>query len=119
MRRKNALLALAALVAVPLAALGVSRVVRHDDPPATEPPPKKDEPRPTVDEEEEGRSEPGGTLVVLGLFGILAALGTLVAAFVFPPGYVAAVLVFGLVSLLGLVVLYVHFLAHARNDSTP
>ena len=66
-------------------------------------------------ESREGESEPGGTLVVLGLFAILGLLGVLVAAFVFPPGYVAAVLVFGLVSLLGLVVLYVHFRAHASG----
>ena len=117
MRLSKGLLALAALTAVPLAAFGLARArKRHEPEPPPEPKPLEAKKpasggRPNIAEDADG-SEPGGTLVVLGMFGILAALATLVAAFVFPPGYVAAVLVFGLVSLLGLVVLYVHFRAH-------
>ena len=114
MRRSQTLLALAVLAAVPLVALGISRAVHCES--TTEPKPSEEKKsdsnaRPNVANESAESSEPGGTLVVLGLFAVLAALGTLVAAFVFPPGYVAAVLVFGLVSLLGLAVLFVHFRA--------
>lgn len=115
MKRRNILLGLAALVAVPLAAFGLARAT-HSPAPAQkeEDAPKED--RPNVAGENEEGSEPGGTLVILGLMGVLAALATLVAAFIFPPGYVAAVLSFGIVSLLGLVVLYVHYRAHHPLD---
>ncbi len=64
-----------------------------------------------------GGSEPGGTLVVFGLLGLIAAVFLAVAVFVFPPSVVAACLTFGPVSLLGLVVLYVHFKAHSEKES--
>lgn len=115
MKLPKGLLAVAAIAAVPLAALGLSRAIHRVPIPETEPPEEKkpaSKERPNVANENAEGSEPGGTLVVLGLFAILAAAATLVAAFAFPPGYVAAVLVFGLVSLLGLAVLYVHYRAH-------
>ena len=120
MRGRKGLFALAALVAVPLAALGLARI-RHPETegasPAKEEAEAKPAPRrPNVVGENEDGSEPGGTLVVLGLFGGIATIAILIAAFVFPPGYVAAVLTFGIVSLLGLVVLYVHYRAHHPLD---
>ena len=121
MTRKKGVFALLALAAVPLAALGIVKAAHREALPPegpSAPAPASAKPdRPTLGEDREGESEPGGTLVVLGLFAILGLVGVLVAAFAFPPGYVAAVLVFGLVSLLGLVVLYVHYRAHASKDT--
>jgi len=52
---------------------------------------------------------PGGTMVVFALFAIVAAPLMLIAVFIFPPAYVAAVLAFGPVTLLGGLTLVVHF----------
>ena len=112
----SGLFALAALVAVPLAALGIARLGRTVPESLAPTKPEEKPGRPNVVGEIEGGSEPGGTPVVLGLFGAAAAVGALIAAFVFPPAYVAAVLVFGLVSLLGLVALFVHYRAHHPID---
>jgi hypothetical protein len=48
-------------------------------------------------------------MVVFALFAIVAAPLMLIAVFIFPPAYVAAVLAFGPVTLLGGLTLVVHF----------
>ena len=52
---------------------------------------------------------PGGTAVVFALFAIVAAPAILMAMFIFPPAYVAAVLAFGPVTAIGALTLAVHF----------
>jgi hypothetical protein len=59
-------------------------------------------------------SEPGGTLVMLSLIAFTFSLLVLILFFALPHGFMATLLVFGPVSLLGLAVLFVHFRAHAK-----
>ena len=70
----------------------------------------------TPPNEMEDESKPGGIVVVLALFTIFALPAGLLATFVFPPAYVAALLAFGPVTLLGFGTLVIHFRAADSGD---
>lgn len=71
--------------------------------------------------EEDERMDPSGVaplILVLELLGVLA--GVIALAFVIPPAYYAALVVFGPVSLLGLIVIIYHYrIRRAAKQNEP